>query len=161
MPDFRSTKPLSIRALAKDGISIVFNNTRAKCYKDNILVLSATKTSSLYVLDSNTEANTIGIESSKSLVPETYSIKSSYDDQNQETIPDLVHKRLSYINYQEIVKLKVALEYGIKLGKRTIYKGKKSYELYLTGKIKEHFTKKTDTKANTLLRKLHANISGI
>ena len=51
--------------------------------------------------------------------------------------------------------------YSIKLSKRIIYKGEKSCEACLAGRIKEHFTKKTDTKANTLLRKLYADISGI
>ena len=99
MPDFGSTRLLSITTLAKDGISIIFNNIRAKCYKDNNLVLSTTKASGLYVLDLNTEANTVRIELSEPLVPETHLMESSYNDQNQETMPDLIYRRLGYINY--------------------------------------------------------------
>ena len=161
VPDFGSTRLLSIGALAEDGISTIFNNTGAKCYKDNNLVLSATKASGLYVLDSNTEANTVGTKPSEPLVPETHLMESSYDDQNQDTIPDLIHRRLGHINYQEMVKLEAASGYGIKLGKRMIHKGEKSCESCLAGRMKEHFTKKTDTRANTPLRRLHADISGI
>ncbi|KAG4427432.1 hypothetical protein IFR05_017085 [Cadophora sp. M221] len=74
VPDFGGTRLLSIGALSEDGISTIFNNTGAKCYKDNTLVLSATKASGLYVSDSNTEANTVGTKPSEPLVPETHTL---------------------------------------------------------------------------------------
>lgn len=70
------------------------------------------------------------------------------------------HRRLAHTNYRDIERL-LPVSKGMIVPKRVILKGEHACEACLAGKMKESFTKKTDSRAEVKLRRVHADISGI
>ncbi|ESZ89934.1 hypothetical protein SBOR_9680 [Sclerotinia borealis F-4128] len=78
----------------------------------------------------------------------------------EESNAELAHKRLGHLNYDQMEKLK-RRSVGLKFAKRTKTKGWRVCELYLAGRMREHFNKKIAIRIYRKIRRLHCNLLGI
>jgi len=74
----------------------------------------------------------------------------------------ILHRRLGYVSYKRIEQLLDSNSVGlIKLkDKRRLLYGEKLCELFLAGKIKESFNKKTNKREGRRVRRLYADLFG-
>jgi hypothetical protein len=88
-------------------------------------------------------------------------IPSNITTNTKESLADLWHRRLAYINHNDIQRLQYTLiGIGIfPLKQKTL--GDYACEGCLAGKIKESFNKKIDSCTTQRIRRLYCNTSGI
>jgi hypothetical protein len=155
VPQFKTTRLLSVRTLTQAGYHITFEeNDKAycRCPKSNTLIFEAKYNLGLYKLCD---------------IPEAYKAKDlpSLAQLNndtgllRETEAELWYRRLAHTNYEDIRKLQSA-SIGIKLKRRLVIIGKRACEGYLAGKMKERLSKSTTSCSNKAEAKLHTDMSG-
>jgi len=168
VPDFGATKLISIGQLADEGIETMLGKTFARGYKDDEMVFSGTRNGGLYVLDTQSDIQLDTTQAQAYVVaptanptlPEKESLGSQ--PSKKETDADLWHRRLGHLNYAYIKKLSDNIGYKlkeIKINQKP--KGENSCAACMAGRMKEHFSKKTDRRTDIPIRRLHADISGI
>lgn len=144
VPEFKSTRLVSIMVLNDEGISVTFSGgTATGCYNKE-KIFSAQRHQGLFILNGNDQAYLS--------ITETEGLQASG--------VELWHQRLAHTNYRDILKLAPASK-GVVVAPRISVYGEHACESCLAGKMKESFVKKTDSRTEVRLRKLHADISGI
>ena len=157
VPAFNNLRLLSVKSLARDGHSIVFEGDTTTCLKHGDPIFEACINQGSYIVEDGKAFFADGGENDP-LEDDPLDRTFRLDESNAE----LWHHRLGHTNYKDIQKLEKASK-GIKLAPSPIIKtaGRRACECCLAGKMKESFSKKTDIRQTHRIRKLHADTSGI
>lgn len=160
---------ISVWRLNNAGIEASFNQHHCHLRKDNKIIMSVSGKDGIFEISGRSKSialNTATPNLNLSQISLQETIITNQDQRvirNEESIWELHHRRLRYINFQDIKRLVDlgVLKGKIKHEKRTIFQGEKNCESYLAERMKERFNKKTDTREHVKGRRLHADISGI
>ncbi|KAI0992753.1 hypothetical protein K3495_g15432, partial [Podosphaera aphanis] len=158
VPAFKEIRLLSVAALNKDGIKVIFENSIAIAKKKWKVIFKAPLTDGLFQLTSDAVAlNTISENLPPTYHPEITTIPKPIDEMSRipSTDSELWHFRLAHASYKTISRLP-----NISSKPKAISKGENACEACLAGKMKESFSKKTDNRTSQPARRLHADISG-
>ncbi|KAJ8063418.1 hypothetical protein OCU04_008638 [Sclerotinia nivalis] len=151
VPSFQ--RLLSISTLIDHNIQVRFNKDGAVGYTSNLeTVFIGQRERNLWVVNGpiryHNHHNNQGGESYAALVGA------------EETKAELWHRRLCYTNVRDVKKLEQTAE-NFNIGDIHKRAGRHACEACLAGRMKEHFSKKTDARTPVRVRKLHADLSGI
>jgi hypothetical protein len=155
VPDFKSTRLISVQTLTKEGYTILFDaGDKATCVYKNTgtRMFEAHIRNGLYTVDDAQEAYTAS-------EPIQLPIQTKESGPLHETDADLWHRRLAHTNHKDIMKLATA-SIGLKVKRRSTTAGHRACEGCLAGKMKETYNKKTSSRVTQPGRKLHADTSG-
>ena len=144
VPEFGSIRMISVRALNENGIKVIFDSGVATGWRKTNKVFTAPGVQGLYLIKTKQQAYMSIVAGDTKTLSEA----------------EIWHCRLAHTNYRDIERL-LPVSKGMMVSKRVIFKGEHACEACLAGKMKESFTKKTDSRAEIKLRRLHADISGI
>lgn len=149
VPQFKSMRLLSVRKLAQEGYTILFEGDQAICKKGNMVLFKATARNGTYAV-----IDTPGAFSVQHQQPQ--------DELNTPTLNteiELWHRRLAHTNLRDVEKLEHS-SIGMKLKKRVQLVGRHACEACLVGKRKESFNKTTSSRSSDIGQRLHGDTSG-
>jgi hypothetical protein len=153
--DFRNTRLISVRRLNEDNCGVYFENHQATVYDNTGRKWFTAIEDGLYYLDRAYKAE------------DQQSLERSKVGTTEEDEWDILHRRFGHVNYSDINKLlshaEITGQGWIKVPdvKKLRPKGQTLCECCDAGKMKERYTRKTDTRATTVGHRLHADLSGI
>ncbi|KAI1007220.1 hypothetical protein K3495_g1003 [Podosphaera aphanis] len=156
---FKDIGLISVGALNKDGVRLVFENCFATATKDSKILFKAPLQDNLFQL-SHESMQTGGSNAQFSFsAHQSGSTETSTSTDEMSRLPsndaELWHFRLAHASYKTISKLP-----NIPNKPRAISKGENACEACLAGKMKETYSKKTVNRMSKPARRLHADISG-
>jgi GAG-pre-integrase domain len=168
VPAFKALRLMSVHALTSDGYGVDFRGDSAMCHKDGALIFEAHWRYGSYIVNEADAFIANGGDVDNPKVPDIWEeIDSDEDIETMEINPldedqtDLMHRRLGHINHEYIKKL-ASHSIGCKVGgvrRRTV--GRRACRPCLAGKLKESFSKKSDSRRTQKGHRLHADCSGI
>jgi hypothetical protein len=155
VPQFKTTRLISVRTLTRTGYRIVFDtDDRASCIhrETRILAFHAYFNGGLYVTRDSQEAYEAGVQTP---------IDEGTKDTGplNETESELWHRCLAHSNYNDILKLENA-SLGMRLKRRIVPVGRRACDGCLAGKMKERLNKSTTSRVSILGAKLHTDTLG-
>jgi len=145
VPDFGTTRLLSVKAFAQNGYDIIFTKEGVSCTRDKRLYFQAPLVNDVYAVE---EAQIVSYDTKESI-------------NTKESAANLWHRRLAHTNHNDIFKLQ---SYSTGMGQfapKSKPLGDHACEGCLAGKMKESLNKKTDSRTKERIRKVHCDTSGI
>lgn len=167
VPSFEAVRLISIPQLMEDGISVIFKRGRAIGITNDgngevIFTVPKNSRDNLFMLDQcQNVSNTVAYPAN--IAPDAPTRTRSSTELSEavdpeETLWELMHRRLGHINYNALRKLVDVTD--MKMPRFRPYAGHETCEACAAGKIKETFRKKTDSRVTRKGRRLHGDISG-
>jgi len=108
VPTFGANRLLSVSTLALDGYKLVFKNNTAIYTKDNVQYFKSTLLNSIYIVGEEQTRNArsafIDTDDTDDVLDKSATAKSATINLT-ESIAELWHRRLAYINNNNIQKL--------------------------------------------------------
>ncbi|KAI0993764.1 hypothetical protein K3495_g14419, partial [Podosphaera aphanis] len=159
VPAFKGIRLISVGALNRDGIKVVFEDSIATANKGKDILFTAPLIDGLFQISNQSITPQKSTQHSFSAHQSgcTSQIHISNDEMSRLPSNDseLWHSRLGHASYKTISRLP-----NIPNKPKPISKGENACEACLAGKMKETFSKKTDNRTSKLACRLHADISG-
>lgn len=115
MPEFKSTRLLSVIALARAGYSILFKDNYALCMNESVTIFKAVHKHGTYIVGETAGAFAVQDDSRD--------FQATIPPSLKETDTELRHRRLAHTNYRDIDKLEKA-SIGMRLKSRIVPVGK-------------------------------------
>ncbi|KAI1003627.1 hypothetical protein K3495_g4578 [Podosphaera aphanis] len=160
VPAFKNIKLISVGALNKDGISVIFENGTATAKKSEKIMFEASTHDNLYqIFDEDLSLEPIqqrslaAYQSGSTMrnVPIPIDEMSRFPTNDAE----LWHFRLAHASYKTISRLP-----NIPRKPKVCSNAENACEACLAGKLRETYSKKTDNRTAKIAWRLHAGISG-
>ncbi|KAI0997844.1 hypothetical protein K3495_g10345 [Podosphaera aphanis] len=159
VPAFKDIRLISVGALNRDNISVVFEDCVATARTKGIVLFEAPLCDNLYQLVDKPRKSESHIQHSLSAHQSSSTAQSPLSIDEMSRVPsndaELWHFRLAHVSYKTISRLP-----NMPQKPKVISKGENACEACLAGKMKETFSKKTDNRTSRPARRLHADISG-
>ncbi|KAI0996262.1 hypothetical protein K3495_g11916 [Podosphaera aphanis] len=159
VPAFKDIRLISVGALNRDNISVVFEDCVATARTKGIVLFEAPLCDNLYQLVDKPRKSESHIQHSLSAHQSGSTAQSPLSIDEMSRVPsndaELWHFRLAHASYKTISRLP-----NMPQKPKAISKGENACEACLAGKMKETFSKKTDNRTSRPARRLHADISG-
>ena len=159
VPQFKSTRLLSVKALAQEGCTALFESDHAICRRGETVLFEATISGRSYIV-----TDTAGAFYTAQIPPKQLSASYPNIDATKlltiDSNIELWHRRLAHTNMKDVEKLEKA-SFGMKLGQKPPrLAGRHTCILCLAGKMKETFSKTTDSRSPQNGQRLHGDTSG-
>ncbi|KAI0996253.1 hypothetical protein K3495_g11926 [Podosphaera aphanis] len=159
VPAFKDIRLISVGALNRDNISVVFEDCVATARTKGIVLFEAPLCDNLYQLVDKPRKSESYIQHSISAHQSGSTAQSPLSIDEMSRVPsndaELWHFRLAHASYKTISRLS-----NMPQKPKAISMGENACEACLAGKMKEIFSKKTDNRTSRPACRLHADISG-
>ncbi|KAI1004982.1 hypothetical protein K3495_g3242 [Podosphaera aphanis] len=159
VPAFKDIRLISVGALNRDNISVVFEDCVATARTKEIVLFEAPLCDNLYQLVDKPRKSESHVQHSLSAHQSGSTTHSPLPIDEMSRVPsndaELLHFRLAHASYKTISRLP-----NMPLKLKAISKGENACEACLAGKMKETLSKKTDNRTFRSARRLPADISG-
>jgi len=156
VPSFSTIRLLSVKALCAADFKVLFDKLGATCFEGEDPIFEAQSIKGSYIVDEAKAFVTDGGDDSEV----RFDFDQNHHSDLKESAVELVHRRLGHTNFKDITKL-ANHSTGLKCGKRIVTVGRRACECCLAGKLKESFSKTTDSRRQQRGRRLHGDSSGI
>ncbi|KAI0995902.1 hypothetical protein K3495_g12278 [Podosphaera aphanis] len=151
VPEFGQMRLLSVWVFNKRGIDVNFTGCYFRISRGQLL------------FDAQGEGGVIKVKMKP--IPQAMPVLEREDEplNISESEWDILHRRLGHLKFKGVDKILRNDRTGVNVPtrKRPTPLGATSCESYLAGKMKEYFNKKSDRRADTILRRIYCDISGI